>query len=149
MSKSKLGLVFANSRGTKSKVWIHEYKPSDGGSILDSIENHKSPIGLVYDHPGHQPSKEWPHGLAASIVSYPLVTEEVFADLTGKMLTVIDAAIGDPEQRKALKDILRNSLGQWRREHGTAVTQTYESGTYEPAGKPLQRQPVDVVEVER
>ena len=33
--------------------------------------------------------------------------------LEGRLLTVIDASIGDPEQRKALKDIIRQNVWSW------------------------------------
>lgn len=39
------------------------------------------------------------------------LNEDLHGDLIGKTLTVIDASVSNLEQRKAVKDIMRNMLG--------------------------------------
>jgi len=42
-----------------------------------------------------------------------MLTTNKVNNLTGKVLTQIDAMISDPEQRKAMKDIFRDILWNW------------------------------------
>ncbi len=43
----------------------------------------------------------------------PVVPLEYTNNLTGRLLTIIDATFSDPEQRKAMKDLFSQSLWSW------------------------------------
>lgn len=53
--------------------------------------------------------------------SYYYVEAQI-KNLTGKILTVVEASISDPEQRKALKDVMRNYLN-------SAIEEAYNDAT--------------------
>ena len=48
----------------------------------------------------------------ASEVKYEFYTPHI-SHLEGRMLTLVDASISDPEQRKALKDLFRQDIWTW------------------------------------
>jgi hypothetical protein len=50
----------------------------------------------------------------------PVIPYEFINKLIGRTLTVADAAFSDPEQRKAFKDLLSQSIWQWYGGQGTA-----------------------------
>lgn len=35
------------------------------------------------------------------------------SDLEGRLLTIVDASLSDPQQRKAVKDLVRQNIRQW------------------------------------
>lgn len=45
-------------------------------------------------------------------VKYTFYTPHI-SNLEGRMLTLVDAAIQDPEQRRALKDLVRSDIWMW------------------------------------
>ena len=47
--------------------------------------------------------------------------------LEGKMLTIVEAALSDPEQRKAVKDIVRQEIWDWANSKYPTAT---AGGTY-------------------
>lgn len=40
------------------------------------------------------------------------VNDDLHSDLVGKILTIVDASVNDVDQRKAVKDLMRNALGE-------------------------------------
>jgi hypothetical protein len=44
-----------------------------------------------------------------------------FDGLMGRMLTIVDASFPDPEQRKAVKGLVRNSIKDWVRDIAEAA----------------------------
>ena len=45
-------------------------------------------------------------------IKYQFFTPQI-GTLGGELLTLVDASIGDPQQRKALKDIVRKTVWEW------------------------------------
>ena len=45
--------------------------------------------------------------------SYPVISYEVFKDLFGKILTVIDATFDEGERKEAVKSLLKTSMSEW------------------------------------
>ena len=45
--------------------------------------------------------------------SYPVISYDVFKDLYGKVLTVIDASFDEGERREAIKTLLKSSMSEW------------------------------------
>lgn len=46
---------------------------------------------------------------------YPINYEE-FYNLKGRVLTIVDATFSDPQQRKAMKDVVSQALHGWMRD---------------------------------
>ncbi len=63
-----------------------------------------------------QPPADTPKAFEVTYVH----TSNAISDLEGKILTFIDAAISDPIQRKAMKDLLRPMIWSWSIETNTA-----------------------------
>jgi hypothetical protein len=53
-------------------------------------------------------------------VCYPINYDEVY-NLKGRLLTLVDATNGDPQQRKALKDLVWQTLQRWMNDIETAA----------------------------
>lgn len=53
-------------------------------------------------------------------VKYQFFTPQIQM-LEGEMLTLVDASIGDPQQRKALKDIVRQTVWGWAIRENLAI----------------------------
>lgn len=45
--------------------------------------------------------------------SYPIISYDVFKDMYGKVLTVIDASFDDGERKEALKALLKATMSEW------------------------------------
>jgi hypothetical protein len=63
---------------------------------------------------------------------YPFVYENI-QNLEGKILTIIDATHTDPEQRKCLKDLVRNEFGrkvEWLHKVATARVPANENRSW-------------------
>ena len=58
--------------------------------------------------------------------------------LLGKVLTIVDASIADPEQRKALKDVVREAI--WSKEYYTKSIINMVEGKppYEDNSQPIE-----------
>jgi hypothetical protein len=56
----------------------------------------------------------------------PINYDEVY-NLKGRLLTLVDAAFTDPQQRKAFKDLVWSTLRQWYED-------TERDATWQPAG---------------
>lgn len=55
--------------------------------------------------------------------SYPVIDNENFSELYGKMLTLCDATFTDPTQREAFKDMVKSTLSGW---YGKNVDYTFK-----------------------
>jgi len=55
--------------------------------------------------------------------SYPVIDNENFSELYGKMLTLCDATFTDATQREAFKDMVKNTLSGW---YGKNVDYTFK-----------------------
>lgn len=73
------------------------------------------------------------------VVTYIFQTPHI-GSLEGKMLTLVEASISDPEQRKSLKDIVRQTIWNWAIEHNIIDLYDWEvsnlafpSGNAEPS----------------
>lgn len=55
----------------------------------------------------------------------PIITLDHMNSLVGKVLTIIDATFTDPEQRKASKDLLKETMYNWYMSQGEAFTDTW------------------------
>lgn len=60
-----------------------------------------------------------------------------FGDLEGKLLTIVDASFSDAQQRKAVKDLVRQRMWDWRQTTTMVESQGYESRIFEI----LEKQP--------
>lgn len=45
------------------------------------------------------------------------------SSLIGKILTIVDASISDKEQRKAVKDLVKQTMWDWSKEYHFAATE--------------------------
>jgi len=45
--------------------------------------------------------------------TYPVISSEMFNELYGKVLTVVDATFADGSQKEAFKTLLKNELSGW------------------------------------
>lgn len=117
--KSKRYIVFANQIGTRCE--LVEYQ--EPGEEVASSDDYLSPIGLVYDHPHNV----YGDRVAANLVGKPLTGNPQISDLVGKLLTIADAMFVDPEQRKAFKSLLQQTVYGYANDKETEVVQTYQS----------------------
>ena len=63
-------------------------------------------IGRVADGVTHDPDPE-PNG------TYPVISHEVFNELYGKVLTLVDATFQDGSQKEAFKSLIKNEMSGW------------------------------------
>lgn len=120
--KSKRYLVLANERGTRGKLVPFEF-PSDSGIEASSAtpNDYLAPIGVAYEHDG----EVYGNGFNRNIVGLYLVNAVEESDLVGKVLTLCDAVFTDAEQRKAFKDMIKQTLYGFNRDQEEKVKQTY------------------------
>lgn len=45
--------------------------------------------------------------------SFPVISYDVFKDLFGKILTIVDATFDDGERKEAVKSLLKTSMSEW------------------------------------
>ncbi len=60
----------------------------------------------------------------------PVVTLSHINGLVGKVLTIVDASFSDPEQRKAAKDLLKDSIYGWYMSQGDMFTDTWRKDKF-------------------
>jgi hypothetical protein len=80
-------------------------------SIPASSTSSSAPITRPYDERYRSVEYVSPDGNVGE-TRYPINYEEVY-NLKGRLLTLIDATNGDPQQRKALKDLVWQTLQHW------------------------------------
>ena len=57
-------------------------------------------------------------------------------NLEGQWLTLVDATFSDPQQRKAMKDVVRKMIWDWDREIIKSNCRDYEITAVDPDGRP-------------
>lgn len=59
---------------------------------------------------GSSDQKEWPHEPNGT---YPIISHEVFNELYGKVLTLVDATFQEGAQKDAFKTLIKNEISSW------------------------------------
>jgi hypothetical protein len=108
----KVKLCIVEGFGTNNNPYLSGTERTVETEVtLNPSENIRSVV--VYDF---EPEEDG--GVRVSPDVLPVIPPEFINNLVGKLLTVSDAAFSDPEQRRAFKDLLTQSVWMWYQGQG-------------------------------
>lgn len=67
-----------------------------------------------------------------------------FGNLEGKLLTIVDASFADTQQRKAVKDLVRQTLWDWRQVTTLVESKGLDSPLFEVLEKQLREANLEI-----
>ena len=107
----KLTVVFSNERGTEACA-----------IVVDAPDSKYRAIGVIQDedriHANQLPIGRW----TSHLFDYKVIQQ-----LEGKLLTLVDLAISDKDQREAFKGLVRRELYSTQQDRNDEVRQTNEA----------------------
>lgn len=107
----KLTVVFSNERGTEACA-----------IVVNAPDSKYRAIGVIQDedriHANQLPVGKW----TSHLFDYKVVQQ-----LEGKLLTLVDLAISDKDQREAFKGLVRRELYSTQQDRNDEVRQTNEA----------------------
>lgn len=110
------------------KEYLFEYR---GGTRIDTdaVSPLAFPVGYVIEHDDfgvhemHSDSFE----VLNKVVAYPIYTGVDMSHLEGQLLTIIDAAFADDQQRESVKSLVRNTVWGFHSKQEKKVQAMYQS----------------------
>lgn len=113
-----------------TKTLITEFY--DGRAVSDNSAGPiYFPVGYVIEHQGERGSswREYDKGFAVqeNVYSYPIISGTQISNLEGQLLTIIDTAFQDKEQRESVKSLVRNTLWSFNSKQEDKVKAMFES----------------------
>jgi hypothetical protein len=119
---SKVWIVMSDRQGlarNTSKKLAYEYTAEDTG--VDFVK----PIGLVFDH-GDGGNIHMSDSPAVHVAANPIISTVEVSNLEGRLLTLVDAAFSDIEQRKAFKSVIRETVWRWNGDNERRVRESFD-----------------------
>lgn len=63
--------------------------------------------------------------------NYPIIDDDMFKDVFGKVLTIIDASFVDGNQKEAFKSLVKSTMSDWYNKNVNYVAKMTEQATHE------------------